>query len=161
MSSQNNERRQLVLDRLLDAPRNAIWRCWTEDDLLKQWFVPAPWTISDVKTDVRPGGTNYFVMRSPEGEEFPNRGVYLEVIPNEKLVFTDAYTSAWKPSEKPFMTVEMTFKDEGGKTRYIARAMHWTEEDRAAHEKMGFHEGWSKCADQLEALAQKIGKGGT
>ena len=75
---------------------------------------------------------------------------------NERLVFTDAYTKAWEPSEKPFLTGIVTFEDEGGKTRYTARALHWTAADREAHEKMGFHEGWGQCADQLAALAAKI-----
>ena len=87
-------------------------------------------------------------MRSPEGDEFPNRGVYLEVVPNERLVFTDAYTEAWLPSEKPFMTVILTFEDEGGETIYTARVRHWTEADRQEHEKMGFHEGWGQCDPQ-------------
>lgn len=149
--------KELVLERVLNAPREKLWRCWTEEALLKQWFCPAPWSIADVKVDVRPGGTNMFVMRSPEGEEFPNSGVYLEVVPNEKLVFTDAYTRAWEPSEKPFFTGVITFEDAGGgKTKYVARALHWTDEDRKKHEEIGFHEGWGKCAEQLEALAKTI-----
>jgi uncharacterized protein YndB with AHSA1/START domain len=151
------DNKELVLERVLNAPREKLWRCWTEDALLKQWFCPAPWSIAEVKADVRPGGTNMFVMRSPEGEEFPNSGVYLEVVPNEKIVFTDAYTSAWTPSEKPFFTGIVTFEDAGGgKTKYVARALHWTDEDRKKHEEMGFHEGWGKCAEQLEALAQTL-----
>jgi uncharacterized protein YndB with AHSA1/START domain len=70
-------------------------------------------------------------------------------VKNERLVFTDAYTSAWQPSEKPFMTAILTFEDEGGKTRYTARALHWTVADRETHEKMGFHEGWGAVTDQL------------
>ena len=94
-------------------------------------------------------------MRDPAGNEFPNRGVYLEVVKNERLVFTNAYTKAWEPSEKPFMTVILTFEDEGGKTKYTARVLHWTVADREAHEKMGFHQGWGQCADQLVALVTK------
>jgi uncharacterized protein YndB with AHSA1/START domain len=148
--------RELVLTRLIDAPREKLFRCWTEPALLKQWFAPLPWTIVDVTADLRTGGTSYFVMRSPEGQEFPNRGVYLEVVKNEKIVFTDAYTKAWEPSERPFFTGIVTFEEEGGKTRYTARARHWTKVARDEHEKMGFHEGWGQCADQLEALAKKI-----
>jgi uncharacterized protein YndB with AHSA1/START domain len=95
-------------------------------------------------------------MRSPEGQDLPNRGVYLEVVRNERLVLTDAYTTAWEPSQKPFMTVILTFADEGGKTRYTARVRHRTVADREAHEKMGFHQGWGQCADQLVALAAKL-----
>jgi uncharacterized protein YndB with AHSA1/START domain len=148
--------RDLVLTRLIDAPREKLYRCWTEPELLKQWFAPPPWTTPRAEMDVRPGGASLIVMRGPDGTEMPNRGVYLEVVPNEKLVFTDAYTSAWEPSERPFMTVILTFEDEGGKTRYTARARHWTVENRELHEKMGFQTGWGACADQLAALAAGI-----
>lgn len=148
--------RELVLTRLIDAPREALYRAWTEPELLKQWFAPLPWTVTRAELDVRPGGSNMFVMRSPEGEDYPNHGVYLEVVPNERLVITDAYARAWEPSEKPFMTVIITFEDEGGKTRYTARARHWTVADREAHEAMGFHDGWGQCADQLAALAARL-----
>ena len=154
--SQNPESHELVLDRLIDAPREQLFRCWTDPELLSQWFVPAPWTIAKVEVDPRPGGTSFVVMKSPEGEEYPHHGVYLEIVENEKIVLTDAYKNAWQPSEKPFMTTIITFTNEGGKTRYRAVARHWTAEDRKTHEEMGFHEGWGKCADQLAVLAQKI-----
>ena len=148
--------RELVLTRLINAPRAKVYRAWTDPELLKQWFAPKPYTTPIVEIDVRPGGSAYFVMRGPDGKDLPNRGVYLEVVPNEKLVSTDAYVKAWEPSEKPFMTLILTFEDEGGKTRYTARVRHWTVADREAHEKMGFHEGWGLCTDQLEALIAKI-----
>ena len=148
--------RELVLTRLINAPRAKVYRAWTDPELLKQWFAPKPYTTPIVEIDVRPGGSAYFVMRGPDGKDLPNRGVYLEVVPNEKLVSTDAYVKAWEPSEKPFMTLILTFADEGGKPRYTARVRHWTVADREAHEKMGFHEGWGLCTDQLEALAAKI-----
>ncbi len=147
---------ELVLTRLIEAPREKHFRAWTNPDLLKQWFAPKPYTTPVAELDVRPGGANYIVMRSPEGQDLPNRGVYLEVVENEKLVFTDAFISAWVPSEKPFMTVTLTFEDEGGQTRYTARVLHWTEEDRKAHEEMGFHQGWGQCADQLADLVKTI-----
>ncbi len=148
---------ELTLTRIIDAPREKLYRCWTEPELLRQWFVPKPWTIAKAEVDVRPGGSSLIVMRSPEGQEMPNPGVFLEIVPNERIVLTDAYTSAWVPSAKPFMTAIITFEDlGGGKTRYTARARHWNAEDRAAHEKMGFHEGWGICADQLAAVAKTI-----
>jgi len=146
-----------VLTRIIDAPREKLFRCWTDPELMKQWFVPKPWTLTRVEVDLRPGGSSLVVMRSPEGQEFPNPGVYLEVVKNERLVFTDAFTSAWVPSAKPFMVATVTFEDlGGGKSRYTAVARHWTAEDREAHEKMGFHEGWGQCADQLAELAAKL-----
>jgi uncharacterized protein YndB with AHSA1/START domain len=144
--------RELVLTRLIDAPREKLFRAWTQPDLLRQWFAPLPYTTPVAELDVRPGGASRIVMRSPDGTDMPLRGVYLEVIENERLVFTDAYTLAWEPSAKPFMTVIVTFEEEDGKTRYTARARHWTVADRETHEAMGFHHGWGQCADQLTAL---------
>jgi len=148
--------RELVLTRLINAPREKLYRAWTNADLLKQWFAPLPYTTPVAELDVRPGGANLIVMRGPDGIEMPNRGVYLEVTRNERLVFTDAYTQDWQPSQKPFMTVIVTFEDEGGKTRYTARVRHWSVADRQTHENMGFHRGWGQCADQLEALVAKL-----
>jgi uncharacterized protein YndB with AHSA1/START domain len=148
--------RELLLTRIIDAPRAKVFRAWTDPTLLKQWFAPLPYTTPVAELDVRPGGANLIVMRSPDGTELPHRGIYLEVVGNERLVLTDAYTEAWKPSEKPFMTVILTFEDVGGKTRYTARVRHWTVADREAHEKMGFHQGWGQCTDQLAALLAKL-----
>ena len=149
--------RELVLTRIIDAPREKLFRAWTDPELLKQWFAPLPYTTPHAELDVRPGGSSLIVMRGPDGNEFPNRGVYLEVVENERIVTTDAYTKAWEPSEKPFMTLILTFEDDGGgKTRYTARVRHWTVADWEMHEKMGFHEGWGQCADQLAALVAKL-----
>ena len=150
------QERELVLTRLIDASRERVYRCWTESELLKQWFAPLPWTTPHAEMDVRPGGSSLIVMAGPDGVEFPNRGVYLEVVPNERLVMTDAYVKAWEPSEKPFITIELTFAVEDGKTRYTARVLHWSVADRQQHEQMGFHQGWGQCTDQLEELARGI-----
>ena len=147
---------ELVLTRIIDASPEKVFRAWTQPDLLKQWFAPKPWTTPEARLDVRPGGSNLVVMRSPEGSEFPHRDIYLEVVPNEKLVVTDAYTEAWVPSEKPFMTLILTFEGQDGKTKYTARARHWNAEGRETHEKMGFHEGWGRCTDQLAALVATL-----
>ena len=80
----------LVLERDLDVPQALVWKLWTEPEHVKRWFAPAPWTISECDIDLRPGGQFYTVMQSPEGGSFPNMGCYLEVVPNEKLVFTNA-----------------------------------------------------------------------
>jgi uncharacterized protein YndB with AHSA1/START domain len=148
--------RELMLTRLIDAPREKLYRAWTDATLLKQWFAPLPYTTPVAELEVRPGGSAFIVMRGPDGKDLPNRGIYLEVVPNQRLVSTDAYVKAWEPSDKPFMTLILTFEDEAGKTRYTARARHWTVADREAHEKMGFHQGWGICTDQLTALVARI-----
>jgi uncharacterized protein YndB with AHSA1/START domain len=147
----------LTLSRLIPAPRAAIWRCWTEPELLKQWFCPKPWGVSHAEMDVRPGGSSLIVMRGPEGQEMPNRGLYLEVVPGERLVFTDAFTSAWVPSGKPFMVGTILLADAAGGTQYDAVVGHWNEEDCAQHEAMGFHQGWGIATDQLTELARTLG----
>lgn len=147
--------RDLVLTRLIDAPPEKLYAAWTQPELLKQWFAPLPYTTPVVDVDVRPGGKCLVVMKSPEGNEIPCPGIYLEVVPNRKLVSTDAYTEGWVPSEKPFMTLIVTFEPEDGKTRYTALVRHWSVADREAHENMGFHQGWGICADQLTALVTK------
>jgi uncharacterized protein YndB with AHSA1/START domain len=125
---------------------------------MRQWFAPKPWITTKVETDVRPGGANSFTMRSPEGQDFPNPGQWLEVVPNRKVVFTDAFTGEWVPKDgAPFFVAEITFEDAGpGKTKYTAKARHWTEEAKKEHEEMGFIPGWTICARQLEALAQTL-----
>lgn len=149
--------RELGLTRDIAVPRAKLYRCWTEPTLITRWFTPSPWRTTYAETDVRAGGASLIVMRGPEGQEMPNRGVYLEVVPNERLVFTDAYVRAWEPADKPFMTVVLTFDDlGGGRTRYTARVRHWSTADRERHEKMGFHEGWGKATDQLAELAETL-----
>lgn len=146
----------LSLTRLIPVSRAKLYRCWTEPELLKQWFCPPPWGVSRAEMDVRSGGASVIVMRGPDGQEVPNHGVYLEVVPNERIVFTDAYVRPWVPSGKPFMTATISFTDEAGQTRYDARVAHWTAADCEAHEKMGFHVGWGIATDQLAALAQSL-----
>lgn len=148
--------RDLTITRVINASREKVYRAWTEPELLVQWFTPRPYTTPSAEMDVRVGGSSLIVMRSPEGVDFPNRGVFLEVVRNERLVFTDAYTTAWEPSPKPFMTGILTFEDLGGKTKYTAVVRHWTVADREAHEKMGFHAGWGLATDQLEALVATL-----
>lgn len=148
--------RDLILNRIIEAPPEKLYRAWTEPELLKRWFAPLPWTTPHAELDVRPGGSSLVIMRGPDGEEFPNPGVYLEVEPNRRLVMTDAYTSAWVPAAKPFITIILTFEDLGGRTNYTALVRHWSVEDREAHEKMGFQEGWGQATDQLAAVAATL-----
>lgn len=152
-----NNDRELVLARIIDAPRENVYRCWTDPELMVQWFTPKPWSTKSAEVDVCAGGKSLIVMADPEGNEYPNAGIYLEVVPGEKLVFTDAFSSTWEPAGKPFMVATVTFEDApGGKTLYTARAGHWSDESKAEHEQMGFHEGWGQCAEQLEELAKTL-----
>ena len=150
------EHYDLVLKRVFDAPAAKLFKCWTDAELLKQWFAPLPFTTPEAELDVRAGGTSKITMMDAAGNKYPNQGVYLEVVPDRKIVFTDAFTSAWRPSAKPFIVGEILFEEMDGKTHYTATVRHWAKEDMEAHEKMGFHEGWGQCTDQLAALVAKI-----
>jgi uncharacterized protein YndB with AHSA1/START domain len=143
---------ELVLNRVFDAPPALVWKAWTEPHHVMQWWAPKPFLTVECDIDLRVGGVHRTLMQSPDGQKYPNVGVFLEIVPQKKLVFTDAYSDAWTPSPKPFMTAIMTFEAQGRKTKYTARALHWTQTDREEHEKMGFHEGWGTAADQLAAV---------
>lgn len=156
----------LVLERTLNAPRDLVWKAWTNPEHLKRWFAPKPYEISELEMDLRPGGIFRLRMVGPDGFDtgHGNPGCVLEVIEGEKLVWTSALAPGFRPAEmgegcESFpMTAVITFADAGdGKTLYRAVALHKSTADRDMHEQMGFQEGWGKCADQLEELAQELG----
>ena len=146
----------LVLERDLDVPQALVWKLWTEPEHVKRWFAPAPWTISECDIDLRPGGQFYTVMKSPEGQAFPNMGCYLEIVPNEKLVFTNALAPGYRPSEQPFFTAIVTLEPTPTGTKYTAVAKHKDGAGRQQHEEMGFHEGWGQVLEQLVTLAKSM-----
>lgn len=149
-----NPQLDLVLERVIDVPRELVWAAWTKPEHLKKWFTPAPWTVTDCEVDLRPGGIFRTVFRGPDGQEFPNLGCFLEIVPNERLVWTDALLPGYRPAENPFFTAIITMEPKGAGTRYVATAIHRDEATRKKHEEMGFHEGWGKATDQLVELAK-------
>ena len=154
-ASTSTEGRDLILTRMIDAPPEKVFKAWTDPELLRQWFVPAPWTIAKAETDVRPGRRSAVVMRSPEGANSPTMASSGRGEERAHRIY-GRYREAWEPSEKPFMTVIVTFEEVDGKTKYTARARHWTVADGEAHEAMGFHAGWAACAEQLAALVARV-----
>ena len=139
----------LVLEREIDVPVELVWKAWTTPAHLKNWFVPKPWEITACEIDLRPGGTFATTMRSPDGQEFPNRGTYLEIVPNERLIFTDTLLPGYRPAPEPFFTAVLELAPNGKGTRYTAIAIHGNGETRKKHEEMGFHDGWGTVAQQM------------
>jgi uncharacterized protein YndB with AHSA1/START domain len=145
----------LLLVRQLKAPRALVWRCWTEPDLLVQWFCPKPWFVSDVEIDLVPGGKFNSTICGPDGERMPGEGSFLEIIPGEKLVFTDILGAGWRPLETGLgFTAAISLRDmEGGGTVYTVLARHRNPADRDKHAEMGFEAGWGTAASQLDEVA--------
>ena len=145
-----SSRLELVLTRIVDAPRERVFKAWTTQ--LPQWWGPHGMTTPVCEMDLRPGGVFRTVMRAPDGTEYPTQGVFLEVVENERIVFTDAYGAGWQPSPGMFFTAITTFEGlAGDRTKYTVRALHWTVANREKHEKMGFHQGWGESLDRLVA----------
>jgi uncharacterized protein YndB with AHSA1/START domain len=155
----------LVLERVVDVPPELVWKAWTTPEHLKRWFTPAPWTTIDCEIDLRPGGTFRTVMRSPEGQEFPNTGCYLEVSENRRLVWTNTLEAGYRPSPTfgdpatcgaIAFTAVISLEPHGKGTKYTALAIHGLREGRDKHAAMGFHDGWGKALDQLVAVARSL-----
>lgn len=146
----------LKLERRLDTPRARIWECWTTPRHIREFFIPKPHSILACEIDLRIGG-RFNTVFDVGGTKIDNKGVYLEIVPQEKLVFTDTYTEGWKPTPDPFMTAILLLEDapEGG-TIYTAIARHRTAEICKRHAEMGFHTGWGIVVDQLEAYARSL-----
>ena len=162
---QPNPRLNLSFERIVDVPKVLLWRSWTEPELIKQWFTPVPWQTVGCEIDLRLGGIFSTVMRSPEGQEFPSAGCYLEVRKNEKLVWANAMLPGFRPvspSAKTDSTVEFLFtamielETLGQGTRYTATVIHADEAGCRQHAEMGFHEGWGKALDQLVELVKSM-----
>ncbi|MHB1302138.1 MAG: SRPBCC family protein [Acidiphilium sp.] len=149
----------LVLERVVDVPPNLVWAAWTRPDYVKKWFTPTPWQTVDCEIDLRLGGTFRTVMRSPEGQEFPNTGYYLQVIKNKKLVWTAALKAGYRPQDAPgalLFTAVILLQPHGDGTKYTAIAIHGDEESAKKHNDMGFQVGWSKALDQLIAFIKEL-----
>ena len=97
----------LSFTRTLAAPRALIWECWTDPRHIPHFFIPKPHKVTAVEIDLRIGG-RFDTRFEVEGNNIANRGVYLEIVPQEKLVFTDAFSEGWKPAPEPFMTAILT-----------------------------------------------------
>ena len=162
---QPDPRLDLRFTRVVDVPRPLVWRAWTEPKLLMPWFCPLPWKTIDCEIDLRPGGIFRTTMQSPEGVEFPNAGCYLDIVPNEKLVWTNALLPGYRPS-KPTATcgsddanflfaAMIELADQGPGTRYTATVIHADEAGCKQHAEMGFEAGWGAALDQLVAMVKQ------
>jgi uncharacterized protein YndB with AHSA1/START domain len=146
----------LSLTREIALPPAVLFACWTQSQHIPQFFVPKPHRVVACHIDLRVGGA-FNTTFDVDGAVMQNNGVWLEIVPDKKLVFTDAYTEGWKPAPEPFMTAIITLDDLGdNRSRYTAIARHRSAEAAETHRQMGFYQGWGTVVDQLEAYAKGL-----
>ena len=154
----------LRLERILEAPRDLVWKAWTDAEHIKQWWSPRPYQTSECEIELRPGGKFYTRMTGPDGFDFSGTACILEAVPQERIIWSSTMREDYRPNEFaddgcngfPFTAIH-TFEDAGeGKTRYTATVLHANAKDRDAHSAMGFDEGWATCADQLAEVARSL-----
>jgi uncharacterized protein YndB with AHSA1/START domain len=150
------ERTELDLEtsRIIRAPRHRVWNAWVDKERLAQWWIPRPAHCRVAAFDLRPGGA--FVTEMSEGGPFAPHltACFLDIVPEERIVFTDALTAGWRPAANGFVTAVITFRDHPDGTAYSALAMHKDRSDRDRHEDLGFHDGWATVTAQLAELVE-------
>jgi uncharacterized protein YndB with AHSA1/START domain len=139
--------RELVIRRTFNAARELVFRAWTEPQLLAQWSCPRGFSFTAQSGDLRVGGSFSATMRSPEGTEHRLRGVYREIVPPERLVFTHLWVDErGNPGPETLVTVTLTEHD--GRTEMMFHQGIFT--SVAARE--GHEQGWQGCFERLEEL---------
>ena len=154
---------ELSFERLLDATPAELWATWTDPELIKQWWCPRPYTTPECEIDLSPGGRFYTLMKG-EDFEFKGEACILEVVPNERIVWTSALRPGFAPRDFPAdgsegfpFTAVHSFADAGdGRTRYTATTIHKDAADRDKHGQMGFEGGWGTCAEQMAKVARSL-----
>ena len=156
MKPMGEKESELVITRVFDAPRELVWRSWTEPERMKLWWGPEGFTTPVAEMDVRVGGCYFSCMRSPEGQDYCSTGTYREIIPEERLVLTDSFadehgnvvsaTHYGMSEEFPMESlVTITFRDEGDRTKLTLHYVGVPEgEDRIQAEA-----GWNQMFDKL------------
>jgi uncharacterized protein YndB with AHSA1/START domain len=155
--------RELVITRVFAAPRELVWKVWTQPEHIAQWWGPRGFTTAVTEMDFRVGGRSRYVMKGPDGAEYPVCGTFLDIVPLERIVTTDEFGEDFKPPAgmdlPQGIILTALFEDEGDNTRLTLRIAHPTPEDRRKHEKMGVVGGWQssfECMDDyLAALKGK------
>jgi len=164
LTSREINQQDLVITRTFDAPRDLVWKAWTEPEAMKRWWGPKGFTVPHCIIDFRVGGRTLYCMRSPEGNDFWSTGVYREIVPGERIVTTDCFAdekgnvvpAAHYGMSESFpleMLVTVTFEEMDGKTRMTMRHTGipaGTDRDMA-------REGWSESFDKLAESLRSVG----
>jgi uncharacterized protein YndB with AHSA1/START domain len=160
-STQVSER-DLVIERIFDAPRELVWKAWTDPEHIKRWWGPQYFTAPMIKTDFREGGKYLFCMRSPEGQDYYSTGVYHEIVPLQRIVYTDSFADEkgnvvsashyGMGDDFPLeLLVTLTFEEtEDGKTRFTLRHAGMPEGENSEMAGLGWNQSLDKLAESLQ-----------
>ncbi len=154
-----NPKLDLVLDRFIDAPKHLVWEALTKPEHLKEWYMPKPWgAVANCELDVRPGGIFSIDIASAEGQEFPNLGCFLEVIPMERLSWTSMLFPGYRPAvfDDIPITAIVTMETVGAGTRYVFTALHRDEADFEKNKASGWQQGTEIALDQFVAHVKSM-----
>jgi uncharacterized protein YndB with AHSA1/START domain len=143
---------QILIVREFDAPRELVFRAWTEPDLVRRWWHANRGEMTVCEIDLRPGGGWRYVMVTPDGTEVAFHGEYREVVPGERIVQTEIYDPF--PDAAAVDTLE--FEDLDGRTRVTMLVQHQLKEHRDAHVESGMEDGLQDALDLLEGVAQSL-----
>ncbi len=149
----------VTVERVVNAPRELVWRAWVEPEHFARWYGPQGFTLPVCEIDLRVGGRHLWGMQSPDGQLMYSTGTYSEIVPNERFVCTDAFCDAEgnivpMGDGHPVETVlTMTLEDlGGGRTKMVLRQAGWSDPGMAA----GAGGGWNQAFDKLEAALPQI-----
>jgi len=158
--------RELVITRIFDAPRSLVFKVWTEPEHIKNWWGPGPFTAPRCEVDLKVGGEYIYVMRSPDGQEFPVQGKFIEIVKNEKLVYTDdmfKQADMWKMMiggkvgpDVDFSTIQLLvtvkLEDVGARSTRLTLTTRFVSNDvRDAMVGMMMAEGWTSSLQKFAA----------
>ncbi|MGH7625400.1 MAG: SRPBCC family protein [Gemmatimonadaceae bacterium] len=149
-----NPKTDLVFERFIDAPRHLVWEALTKPEHLKEWYMPKPWgSVAKCEMDVRPGGIFSIDIATADGQEFPNLGCFLDVMPLERLVWTSMLFPGYRPAvfDDIPITAIITMEAVGTGTRYVFTALHRDEADFEKNKESGWQQGTEIALDQFVA----------
>lgn len=154
-----NPARDLVLERFIDAPGHLVWEALTKPEHLREWYMPKQWgSVARCEMDVRPGGIFSIDIATSDGQEFPNLGCFLEVIPMARLTWTSMLFPGYRPAvfDDIPVTVIVTMESVGSGTRYVFTALHRDEADFEKNKAAGWQQGTEMALDQFMAHVRSM-----
>ena len=160
MTHQSGKNNSITITRIFNAPREHIWRQWTDSDQFTCWWGPKDFTAPYTNMDLRVGGKYLYCMRSPEGKDYWGTGTYKEISEPNRIVYTDSFADEHGNvvpasyygvvTDMPLeLEVEITFEDMLGKTRMTLKHYGMTEKDMREMTKAGWNESFDKLAECL------------